>query len=48
MLLPTHARGRGADLSDEEFEAVLKVQRGQFAALKPWKRQQLKRSAGLF
>eukprot|EP00908_Phaeocystis_cordata_P004619 Transcript_15017.p3 GENE.Transcript_15017~~Transcript_15017.p3 ORF type:complete len:80 (-),score=35.26 Transcript_15017:207-446(-) len=35
-------------LSDEEFEVVMKVPRDQFASLKPWKRQQLKRNAGLF
>ena len=34
--------------TDEEFEVVMKVPRDQFASLKPWKRQQLKRNAGLF
>ena len=35
-------------LSDEEFEAVLKVSRAAYADFKPWKKQQLKKAAGLF
>jgi len=35
-------------LSDADFEKVLGSPRGEFAKLKPWKQQQLKKAAGLF
>lgn len=35
-------------LCEEEFQALLGMGREQFAALKPWKQQQLKQQVGLF
>jgi len=35
-------------LSDEEFKAVLEMERDGFAKLQPWKQKALKKAKGLF